>query len=67
MNETVEYMVIGMSCDHCRAAVTREVLAVNGVTEVDIDLGAKRVLVHGEDLDDDAIRAAIDEAGYEAA
>ncbi len=56
-----------MSCDHCEAAVTEEVLAVNGVTEVDVDLGAKRVLVHGEDLDDDAIRAAIDEAGYEAA
>ena len=64
---TLEYLVDGMSCDHCKAAVTEEVLAVDGVTEVEVDLQAKRVLVHGEDLDDDAIRAAIDEAGYEAA
>jgi copper chaperone CopZ len=44
-----------------------EVLAVTGVTEVDVNLATSRVLVHGEDLDDAAIRAAIDEAGYEAA
>jgi copper chaperone len=67
MNQTLEYMVIGLSCDHCKAAVTEEVLAVDGVTEVDVDLGTKCVLVHGDDLDDAAIRAAIDEAGYEAA
>jgi copper chaperone len=67
MNETHEYTVDGMSCDHCKAAVTEEVLAVDGVTEVDVNLDTKRVLVHGEDLDDAAIRAAIDEAGYEAA
>jgi copper chaperone len=67
MNETLEYMVIGMSCDHCKTAVTEEVLAVDGVTEVEVDLGTKRVLVHGEALDDAAIRAAIDDAGYEAA
>ena len=64
---TLEYMVDGMSCNHCEAAVTEELLAVNGVTEVGVDLETKRVLVHGEDLDDAAIRAAIDEAGYEAA
>ena len=67
MNETLEYMVIGMSCDHCKTAVTEEVLAVDGVTEVEVDLGTKRVLVHGEALDDAAIRTAIDDAGYEAA
>ena len=64
---TLEYTVDGMSCDHCKAAVTDEVLAVHGVTEVEVDLAAKRVLVHGEDLDDAAVRAAIDDAGYEAA
>ena len=61
------YTVPGMSCEHCRAAVTEEVAAVPGVTAVDVDLGAKRVDVHGEDLDDAAIRAAIDEAGYDVA
>jgi copper chaperone len=67
MNDTIEYTVDGMSCDHCKAAVTEEVLAVSGVSDVDVNLETKRVLVHGEDLDDAAIRAAIDEAGYEAA
>jgi copper chaperone len=66
MNDTIEYTVDGMSCDHCKAAVTEEVLAVSGVSDVDVNLETKRVLVHGEDLDDAAIRAAIDEAGYVA-
>jgi copper chaperone CopZ len=56
-----------MSCDHCKAAVTEEVLSVAGVASVDVDLGNKRVVVRGESLDDEAIRAAIDEASYEAA
>jgi copper chaperone len=61
------YTVPGMSCEHCRAAVTAEVAAVAGVTAVDVDLDAKRVSVRGEPLDDAAIRAAIDEAGYDVA
>jgi copper chaperone len=64
---TLEYTVTGMSCDHCRVAVTAEVLAIAGVASVDVDLGTKRVAVHGENLDDAAIRAAIHEAGYETA
>jgi copper chaperone len=65
--ETRTYTVTGMSCDHCKAAVTEEVLALAGVGSVDVDLDTKRVVVYGEQLDDTAIRAAIDEAGYEAA
>ena len=61
------YSVPGMSCEHCRAAVTEEVGAVAGVAAVDVDLDAKRVTVSGEALDDAAIRAAIDEAGYDVA
>jgi copper chaperone CopZ len=67
MTQTLTYTVSGMSCAHCEAAVTEEVLAVAGVASVDVDLDSKRVAVHGEGLDDTAIRAAIDEAGYEAA
>jgi copper chaperone CopZ len=65
--ETRTYTVTGMSCEHCVAAVTEEVLALAGVGSVDVDLDTKRVVVHGELLDDAAIRATIDEAGYEAA
>jgi copper chaperone CopZ len=47
--------------------VSTEVEAVAGVESVAVDLGTKRVVVRGAELDDAAIRAAIDEAGYEAA
>jgi copper ion binding protein len=67
MSQTLEYTVPGMSCGHCVAAVSEEVGAVPGVSSVVIDLDTKGVVVHGEALDDTAIRAAIDEAGYEAA
>ena len=65
--ETSEYTVPGMSCGHCEAAVRREIAALAGVTDVIVDLESKRVEVTGQDLDDAAIRAAIEEAGYEAA
>jgi copper chaperone CopZ len=61
------YSVPGVSCDHCRAAITAEVEKVKGVSSVDVDLDAKRVTVAGEQLDDAAVRAAIDEAGYDVA
>lgn len=67
MSETLEYTVSGMSCAHCVKAVSDEVGGVPGVDSVVIDLDTKGVVVHGEGLDDAAIRAAIDEAGYEAA
>ena len=64
---TLEYTVAGMSCDHCKAAVTEEVLAVAASPPSTSTSTRSSVVVHGEDLDDAAIRAAIDEAGYEAA
>jgi copper chaperone CopZ len=67
MTQTLEYTVSGMSCGHCEAAVTEKVLTLAGVTAVDVDPAAKLVVVRGDRLDDAAIRAAIDEAGYEAA
>ena len=67
MSETITYSVPDMHCGHCRSAVTEEVSAVAGVEAVDVDLDTKRVTVVGEALDDTMLRAAIDEAGYEAA
>jgi copper chaperone CopZ len=63
----IAYTVSGMSCAHCEAAVTSELEGVAGVREVDVDLETKRVVVRGDGLDDGALRAAIAEAGYEAA
>ena len=65
--ETVTYTVPGMSCGHCKAAVTEEVTEVAGVEQVEVDLETKRVVVSGTGLDDEKLRAAIDEAGYEVA
>ncbi len=59
------YMVEGMTCAHCTAAGTEEVSLVAGVTAVDVDLATGRLDVTGEDVDPAAIRAAVDEAGYE--
>ena len=63
----LHYVVPGMSCGHCVAAVTDEVRLLEGVSDVSIDLDSKAVVVTGNGLDDVAIRAAIVEAGYEAA
>jgi copper chaperone len=61
------YRVPGVSCEHCRTAISGEVGAVAGVEAVDVDLVAKTVTVRGREVDDAAVRAAIDEAGYDIA
>ena len=63
----ITYTVSGMSCGHCKSAVEEEVGRVPGVESVDADVESKLVVVRGEGLEDGALRAAIDEAGYEAA
>jgi copper chaperone len=65
---TSTYTVTGMTCGHCVSAVTEEVTAVPGVTAVDVDLASGRLTVTSDTpVDDDAVRAAVDEAGYELA
>jgi copper chaperone len=63
---TLIYRVDGMSCEHCVVAVTGEVGDVAGVQSVDVDLAGKLVTVSGAAIDDAAVVAAIDEAGYDA-
>jgi len=66
---TQVYKVSGMTCGHCVASVTEEINEIDGVTEVRVDLvadGVSDVTVDSADvLDLEAVRAAIDEAGYE--
>jgi copper chaperone len=61
------YDVPDMTCAHCERAITAEVSTVPGVASVAVDLATKRVTVTGGAIDDSAVRAAIEEAGYEAA
>ncbi|MBA2437776.1 MAG: heavy-metal-associated domain-containing protein [Acidimicrobiia bacterium] len=59
------YTVQGMTCHSCVAMVSDEVGEVAGVKSVVVDLDSGTVTVQGEDVDEDAVRRAIVEAGYE--
>lgn len=65
--ETRDYTVEGMTCSHCVLSVREEVSEVPGVSAVDVDLASGRLTVSGSGFDDDAVRAAVAEAGYEVA
>ncbi|MEH1098068.1 heavy-metal-associated domain-containing protein [Micromonospora sp. CPCC 205561] len=63
---TTTYQVQGMTCGHCASAVSAEVGAITGVSDVQVDVAAGRVTVTSESpLDTDTVRAAVDEAGYD--
>jgi copper chaperone len=69
MNQTLEtraYTVQGMTCSHCVLSVREEVSEVAGVRAVDVDLSG-RLTITGTEISDDAVRAAVAEAGYEVA
>ena len=65
--ETRAFAVEGMTCAHCVLSVREEVSEVPGVSAVDVDLAGGRMTVSGEQVDEDAVRAAVAEAGYEVA
>ena len=67
MSSTVRYSVPGVSCAHCKRAIEGEVSRVPGVESVEVDVVARTVTVVAEPLDEQAVVAAIDEAGYEVA
>ena len=62
------YLVAGMTCDHCVAAVREELGNLDPVTGVEVDLvpgGTSRVTITSTAaVPDDQVRAAVDEAGY---
>jgi copper chaperone len=59
------YLVTGMTCEHCAAAVTRELQTLPGVRDVQVDLPAGTVTVASDGpLPLDEVRGAVDEAGY---
>lgn len=60
-----DYAVSGMTCEHCVMSVTEEVTDVDGVDSVTVDLASGRLTVTGRQFSDEAIKAAVAEAGYE--
>lgn len=66
MSTTATYAVTGMSCQHCVDAVTTELTKLDPVSDVAVDLDAGTVAVTStEPLSTDAVRSAVDEAGYD--
>jgi copper chaperone len=61
------YNVSGMSCEHCVAAVSSELGELPGIDSVEVDLASGAVVVHGEEIDDEAVRGAVEAAGYSLA
>jgi copper chaperone len=65
---TASYTVVGMTCGHCVTSVTEEVSQLPGVTAVDVDLASGGLTVTSDaPVDETAVRAAVEEAGYEVA
>jgi len=58
-----EYVVSGMTCDHCVAHVTQEVSALPGVQAVNVSLDGRMVVTSENPVDFPAIQEAVDEAG----
>ncbi|MEJ1922009.1 heavy-metal-associated domain-containing protein [Microbacterium sp. KHB019] len=64
---TTEYQVTGMTCGHCEMSVREEVGQIAGVDAIEISAQTGRLVVTASaPLDDAAILAAVDEAGYSA-
>jgi len=64
---TTEYQVTGMTCGHCEMSIREEVGEVAGVEAIDVSHQAGRLVVTGSSsLDDEAVLAAVAEAGYSA-
>jgi copper chaperone len=62
------YTVTGMTCSHCVNSVGSEIKQIPGVTDVRVDLASGAVtVISDQPLDDTAVAAAVDEAGYDLA
>lgn len=62
---TTEYIIKGMNCPHCQAAVAKSISGVNGVTQVDVNLSTGHAIVDGDHSSDEVI-AAVRGAGFDA-
>ncbi|WP_426244995.1 heavy-metal-associated domain-containing protein [Nocardioides sp. LHG3406-4] len=68
MSQTSTYTVTGMTCGHCVSSVTEEVQEIAGVENVDVVLETGAVTITSADpIDEAAVRAAVEEAGYQLA
>ena len=65
IDHTETHQVVGMTCDHCARAVRTEVSAIDGVTDVDVDVATGAVRITADQpVPAAALREAVEEAGY---
>lgn len=57
--------VEGMMCSHCAGRVQSALQQVPGVQKAEVDLPSKTVQVEGEHLSAEALRLAVEKAGYQ--
>lgn len=58
------YTVQGMTCGHCEMSVREEVEELPGVVSAQADHVTGRLTVQGDQVDDDAVKRAVEAAGY---
>lgn len=65
---SADYVVTGMTCQHCVNAVSSELKELDGVSDVQVELASGQVtVVSAAPLDRATVVAAVDEAGYQLA
>lgn len=64
---TTEYQVTGMTCGHCEMSVREEVEEIPGAAVSQVSHETGRLVVESDQpIDDAAVQAAVEEAGYSA-
>ncbi|MBN7793759.1 heavy-metal-associated domain-containing protein [Microbacterium esteraromaticum] len=64
---TTEFQITGMTCGHCEMSVREEVTQIAGIDSVDVSHTTGRLVVtSAAPVDEAAVIAAVDEAGYRA-
>lgn len=67
MSTTTEYQVTGMTCGHCEMSVREEVEEIPGASVSQVSHETGRLVVESDQpVDDAAVKAAVEEAGYSA-
>lgn len=60
-----EIKIEGMSCAHCVMHVKNALMEVKGVKDVQVDLKEKLAVVETQDADNEALKLAVEDAGYD--
>ncbi|MBN1183877.1 MAG: permease [Bacteroidales bacterium] len=62
--DIIKIKVEGMSCSHCKATVENSIKALDGITDADADLRTNEVTIHGDDINENRLKKAVEDRGY---